>query len=53
MVQVEDHAADQKSTEAALKSCMVHMSCPAGMARHSGASTFLSQPLYRLRASND
>jgi hypothetical protein len=31
VVQVRDHVADEKSTEAALKSYMVHMSCPAGM----------------------
>jgi len=28
------------------------MSCPVGDARHSGTSTFLPQPLHRLRASN-
>ena len=31
MVEVKGNVADQKSTEAALKSYMVHMSCPVGM----------------------
>ena len=31
VVEVKGNAADQKNTEAALKSYMVHMSCPVGM----------------------
>ena len=31
VVEVKGNIADQKSTEAALKSYMVHMSCPVGM----------------------
>jgi len=31
VVEVKGNVADQKSTEAALKSYMVHMSCPVGM----------------------